>query len=594
MSVLSVAEGQCSECYSCVRVCPVKAIKMAEGQVEIIDERCIYCGRCYLACPKKSMLLGDGLQRTIDFLSSGRKTVAVLAPEYPASFYPMSEAQLALLIELAGFYGHEDTVLAEELVARQYLRYFAEKKDFPVIRSTCPAATTWIEKYYPNLRDHLAPIITPMDAQGRLVKSLYGKDVAVVYATPCIAAKNEAISHDSVDVVLTFKELKELLKLRIAGLGDEMLAGRAAKPEIRRRYSVPGGFPRPTIAQYNMLDPALMVVRGIKDLDSLADAISTGEVKARFIDILICDGCIDGPGMDTRLGIHVRKNIVDEGYKSRLVRASRQITFDQVEPYLPKVDLNKRFANRLVDLPMPSEQALLEILAEGEKFALEDELDCGACGYNTCRDQAIAIYQGISDWNVCFPFKRNVYSRIISQLKETAVTDGLTGLYNHKSFLERLSVEFNRAQRYGSELSLIMIDVDTFKEINDNFGHVTGDSVLKAIAATLKANIRQSDLAARYGGDEFALILPETNLEKAYKVGEKLRHIVETNPISLKPDILVGTTLSIGVSAYHPSMSDPLALVQKADEALYLAKEQGRNKTVASSDLAVSHGDSGL
>ncbi len=594
MSVLSVADGQCSECYSCVRACPAKAIKMVEGRIEIIDERCIYCGRCYLACSKKSILLGSDLERAIEFLSSGRKTVAVLAPEYPASFYPMSEAQLALLLELAGFYGHEDTVLAEEMVARQYLRFFAAKKDFPVIRSTCPATTTWIEKYYPNLKEHLAPIITPMDAQGRLVKNLYGDDVAVVYATSCIAAKKEAASGNSVDVVLTFKELKELLKARVASLGDKMIATRTAKPEIRRRYSVPGGFPRPTIAQYNMLDPALMVVRGVKNLDSLADAISTGEVKAKFIDVLTCDGCVDGPGMDTRFGIHVRKNILDEGYKSRLIRASKQITFDQIEPYLPKIDLNKRFANRRVDLPMPSEQAILEILAEGEKFTPEDELDCGACGYKTCREQAIAIYQGIADWNMCFPFRRNVYSRIINQLKETAVTDGLTGLYNHKSFLERLSVEFNRAQRYESELSLIMIDVDTFKEINDNFGHVTGDSVLKAIAATIKGNIRQSDLAARYGGDEFALILPETNLEKAYKVGEKLRHIIETSPISLKPDILVGTTLSIGVSSYHPTMSDPLVLVQKADEALYLAKDQGRNKTMASSDLAVSHEDSDL
>ncbi|MCL6471523.1 MAG: diguanylate cyclase [Firmicutes bacterium] len=583
MSILSVAEGQCKECYSCIRACPVKAIKMANGQIEILDERCIYCGRCVLACSKGSVELDGDFKRTFELLSSDKKVVAVLAPEYAASFYPMTTEQLTYLIERAGFYGHEDTVLAEEMVARHYLRYFASKDEYPVIRSTCPAATIWIEKYYPELNEHLAPVITPAEAQARLVKSIYGADVAVVYVTPCIAAKKEALTSSAIDAVLTFSEFKNLLTLRLVGFEDDHVVKKNPRPEIRRRYSVPGGFPRPTIAQYNMLDPTLMVLRGVDDLDDLEEAVLSGKLQAKFIDLLVCDGCIDGPGIDTSLSIHLRKSIIDDVYNNRLVHASKQITFDQIEPYLPKIDMQKTFTNRKVKLAMPSEEAILEILAEGEKFSRDDELDCGACGYKTCREQAIAIYQGIADWDMCFPFRRQVYNRIINELKETAVTDGLTGLYNHKSFLERLSVEFNRAERYGPALSLMMIDIDKFKEINDTFGHVTGDSVLKAIASTLKNNTRQSDFAARYGGDEFALILPETNLDKAYKVGEKLRHTVESNPIVLNPDIVIRVTLSIGIASYDPSMSEPLALIQKTDEALYKAKQGGRNQTAVSS-----------
>ncbi len=587
MSILSVPEGLCKECYACIRACPVKAIKMADSQIEILDERCIYCGRCVAACSKGSIELGPDLEKAFALLSSGRRTIAVLAPEYLASFYPMTQEQLAFLIEWAGFYGYEDTVLADEMVARQYLRYFSIERDFPVLRSTCPAVTTWVEKYYSSLTGYLAPIASPMVAQAGLVKHIYGPDVAVVYATPCIAAKYEAKNSASADAVLTFKEFKQLLRIRFSGSENELRLEESPKPEVRRRYSVSGGFPRPTIAQYNMLDPNLMVVRGVRNLDSLAGALLAGDIKAKFIDMLACQGCIDGPGIDSNLGIHVRKHVTEQSYQNRLVKASEHLTFDQVEPYLPKIDTFKAFSNKQVDLPMPSEQAIQEILAEGEKFTVEDELNCGACGYRTCREQAIAIYQGIADWNMCFPFQRKVYNRIISQLKETAVTDGLTGLYNHKSFLERLSVEFNRAERYGSELSLIMIDVDKFKEINDTYGHVTGDSVLRTIAGMLKANLRQSDLAARYGGDEFALILPETSVEKAYKVGEKLRHRVETNPILLNPDLNISTTLSIGVSSYATSMSEPLGLLRKTDEALYLAKEAGRNKTVAIADVPV-------
>lgn len=588
MSILTVAEGHyCEGCHSCIRACPVKAIKMAAGQIEILDDRCIYCGRCVSACSRGIIRLGNDFERTLELLSSGRRSIIILAPEYLASFYPMTSAQLLFLIERAGFYSCEDTVLGEEMVARQYLRHFAAEVDFPVIRSTCPAATAWVEKYYPTLNDKLAPITTPMVVQARLVKKLYGGDVAVVFATPCIAAKYDAKMCDSVDAVLTFNEFKHVLRTRFTYSQDGLSINDAPRPEVRRRYSVTGGFPRPTIAQYNMLDPALMVVRGVNDLDELARAVLNGEIGAKFIDILTCNGCIDGPGIDSNLGIYLRKRIVERNYKNSLIKASEQLTFDQVEPYLPKAETYRAFANRQVSLPMPSNQALLEILAEGEKFSPEDELNCGACGYATCREQAIAIYQGIAEWSMCFPFQRKVYNRVIKQLKESAVTDGLTGVANHKSFVERLAVEFNRAQRYGSNLSIMMIDVDTFKAINDTYGHVTGDAVLKTIASTIKDNIRQSDFAARYGGDEFALILPETVMEKAYKVGEKLRRKVESTPIVLEPDIVINITLSIGISSFDSSMQDPLFLVQKADNALYVAKELGRNKTISSADLII-------
>ncbi|MDI6715357.1 MAG: diguanylate cyclase [Actinomycetota bacterium] len=586
MSVLSIRKGHCTECYACVRVCPVKAIKTVSGQVEIIDERCIYCGRCVLACSRESIELGKDLEKAFTFLSTGKRTIAILAPEYLASFYPMSREQLAFLIDQAGFSGFEDTILGEEMVARQYLQYFDSNNDFPVIRSTCPAATMWIEKYYPDLNVYMASIISPMVAQAKITKGLYGDDIEVVYVTPCIAAKYEAKTYDSISAVLTFKEFKHLLIMRIIGLRSDFTIEKVARPEIRRDYSVAGGFPRPIIAQHNMLDSSLLVIRGVDNLDWLVDAISTGTLKAKFVDLLACDGCIDGPGMDTELSIHQRKHIVSEGCKNRLAKASEQLTFDQVAPYLPKIEMSRVFSNKKVNLPMPSESALREILIEGEKFGPADELNCGSCGYRTCREQAIAIYQGIADWGACFPFQKKVYDRMIAQLRETAVTDGLTGLANHKSFNERLAIEFNRAKRYGSELSLMMIDADRFKEINDSYGHITGDAVLKALAAILKGNIRQSDLAARYGGDEFALILPETNAEQAFKVGEKLRRKVEASPIQFS-DNTIQLTLSIGVSSFSSEMNEPLDLIKKADEALYMAKEAGRNRTAASTGLKV-------
>ncbi|HCG98675.1 MAG TPA: hypothetical protein DE036_02410 [Actinobacteria bacterium] len=171
------------------------------------------------------------------------------------------------------------------------------------------------------------------------------------------------------------------------------------------------------------------------------------------------------------------------------------------------------------------------------------------------------------------------------------MTDGLTGVANHKSFIERLGVEFNRAQRYGSELSLMMVDIDTFKSINDTHGHLAGDETLKAIAKTIKDNIRQSDFAARFGGDEFALILPETDVIKAQRVGEKLRRRVEAMSIRVGADTTINVSLSIGLSSINKNMQDPLSLVKRADEALYDAKKAGRNRMVVAVDEPVEQAE---
>jgi two-component system cell cycle response regulator len=172
------------------------------------------------------------------------------------------------------------------------------------------------------------------------------------------------------------------------------------------------------------------------------------------------------------------------------------------------------------------------------------------------------------------------------KLEEQSITDALTGLRNRRFFDERLHEEFGRAQRYSDPVSLIMLDLDHFKRVNDRFGHQTGDLVLRESAGLLRGSLRDPDIPARYGGEEFAVILPKTHVQGALAVAERVwraignkvfRHSVGDGPGSAPP-VELRVTVSIGI-AFFPSKDITTAdlLVKFADEALYQAKNSGRN-----------------
>ncbi|RMD99471.1 MAG: diguanylate cyclase [Calditrichaeota bacterium] len=173
------------------------------------------------------------------------------------------------------------------------------------------------------------------------------------------------------------------------------------------------------------------------------------------------------------------------------------------------------------------------------------------------------------------------------RLRQLAITDGLTGLYNHRYFKEFLMRELDRARRHRLNVSIVMIDIDHFKHYNDTHGHQAGDELLAQIARLFKDNIRKIDLAARYGGEEFVLILLETNKQSASVVAEKIRHLVEAFPFAHEQTQPMGRiTVSMGVASFPQDASDFDNLVRTADRRLYLAKQRGRNQVVGEEMVA--------
>lgn len=175
--------------------------------------------------------------------------------------------------------------------------------------------------------------------------------------------------------------------------------------------------------------------------------------------------------------------------------------------------------------------------------------------------------------------------RLYEKLQELAITDGLTRLHSRRYFLERFFEEVERSKRHSLHLSFLIADIDHFKQTNDQYGHLIGDVVLRDVATLLKENVREMDLVGRYGGEEFSIALPDTDVPDALQVAERIRKAVDEKRFTAYNEV-TRVTLSVGVGAYPEDGEKVVDLIEAADRALYRAKQLGRNKVCAA---AVTH-----
>jgi diguanylate cyclase (GGDEF)-like protein len=291
--------------------------------------------------------------------------------------------------------------------------------------------------------------------------------------------------------------------------------------------------------------------------------------------MLNCEGCVDGPAVNGELSVFAKRNLIAA---QRERQPPPAVGSRQLLGVLPAIELRRSFQAQPALSRVPTAEEIDAVLAAGEFASRAEAIDCGACGYDTCVGHAAAICLGDSAWDMCFPLQRKLMLRERESFVEEALVDPVTGLGNRRAFDARLAEEVARATRYGTPLSLALIDLDGFKSVNDEHGHVAGDTVLGAVGALLREALRASDIPVRYGGDEFAIILPGTSKTEAWLVAEKIRSALREMRVEIADGQQVQAAASIGVAAFGPTNNDLAALLTAADSALYRAKRGGRNR----------------
>ena len=404
MKVIDFNNANCKHCYKCVRNCSVKAISVINEQAHVIREACILCGHCLEVCPQNAKTFASDMDRVKAFLRKGERVIVSIAPSYLGVMEYATPGQVVDALQKLGFYEIRETAEGAALVTREYQKLISEGKMKNMITTCCPSVNDLIEKYYPSLTEYMLPVVSPMIAHGRLIRKIYGEDVKVVFLGPCIAKKEEAIGDarvfGAIDAILTFEEIEQWFKaegIDIYKCEDKPMANPPAN--INRMYPISGGVMQSIMTENSIEGYHRVYVDGIDNCKELFDSLEKEELSHCFVEANMCSGgCIKGPASNNWNKSFVKAKVVIEEQVTERGRAALEIrTMDDIP--LAKKFYKKRRVNK-----MPSEDEITEILRSMGKYKKTDELNCSACGYKSCRDKAVAVYQGKAELGMCLPY----------------------------------------------------------------------------------------------------------------------------------------------------------------------------------------------
>ena len=418
-------KDRCRVCYTCVRECPAKAIRVTGRRAEVIAERCVACGHCVRVCSQHAKDCSSDLER-VEALLAGRRTgtpriAACLAPSFPAEFDDIEPRLLVAMLRRLGFDLVCEVSFGADLVAAEYRRLLSEHRDRSFIGTTCPALVGFVERYHPDLVPQLAPIVSPMLALSRVLRRRHGSDLPIVFIGPCIAKKGEARSapvQGEVDAVMTFVELRRLLaKNYVPGVEIEPSDFDPPRGAFGALFPIHRGLLRAASIPEDLLSGGVIAAASNEFVEVL-NAFEAGDLNVRLLEAVCCEGCIMGAGFSGDAPLFRRRDRVSR-YVRRCMETLNGAEWDHAMAEYADLDLTRTFVPNDQRVRAPSHDEITQILARMGKTTPADELNCGACGYPTCGEHAVAIWTGLAESEMCLPYTIDELRRTCGELMVT-------------------------------------------------------------------------------------------------------------------------------------------------------------------------------
>lgn len=469
---LETKDSNCKNCYKCIRNCPIKSLSFTDGQAHIIRNECVLCGNCYLTCPQDAKVIRDDVPKVKELLNSGNEVYVSLAPSYVGYFKQSSLYELNEAFKKLGFSGVFETAVGATIVKKEYEKMVKNSDRSIIISSCCSSVNLLIEKHFPSCVKYLADVVSPMQAHAMFLKDK-NKDAKVVFVGPCISKKEEAEKSDGrVDAVLTFDEVEKWFEDENIEVSNSNVNNHRKRANF---FPISGGILRSMDLQdkYNYI-----VIDGMEDAIKTLKEIENGELENCFIEMSACKGsCVGGPVMK-KLGkslansnIAVQKDIEIDDYD---IENSQNISVKKVFMGLENMKIN------------PNSEAIEEILRKMGKTSKKDELNCGTCGYNTCREKAIAVLQGKAELSMCLPYLKEK----AESLSDTIITNTPNGI-------------------------IVLNEQFEIQQMND--------AAKKIFNLPLDINVKGSNISTLINPSDYAIALEEHNIY------DKLKYLSECN-----------------------------------------------------------------
>lgn len=411
MRILDFYPANCKNCYKCVRNCSVKAIKMIDDQAQIVEEKCIACGTCFLVCPQNARNIHSDLENVENALQNGKKIIISVAPSYLGVYD--EPYKLISVLKYLGADIVEETAIGAEQVSKLYSEYIEITKKQNAITTCCPTVNMMIQNYYPELIKYLMPFDSPMVAHCKMIRKRYGSDAYIVFLGPCISKKCEAYGYQLsgvMDAVISFEEIDKLMESRNINISEFEETYPDLEGSYRgKKYPLEQGILSgiSDIVENSKFTP--LSISGIENLMKAFDALKDEEITNVLIEANSCEGgCIGGPAVPKK-----SKNIYTRKIRARnKVQKMRNIEYKNYNVNEKNLNFIRNFRNKQYIHPIFAEEEIRNVLEQTGKHNKSDELNCGACGYDTCHDKAISVLEGLSHPQMCMPYMRSEAEKI--------------------------------------------------------------------------------------------------------------------------------------------------------------------------------------